>query len=378
MAKKKKNVVVTRVITLKRKKSKVKNRKKRTKKRNVNASMPAEIRQGIKLVSNPCMGPISRTIGSGAITERIRSSITGNGIATSTCGYIAWFPSYHNAGVGASPANLVYWESTSSSATPINTNAAPFGTGTGGVNNSGYSYPDPASTTLGSVFGRAKTMSACLQLEYTGKLSDISGQVAIIKNLPLRALFSNTTSTIIAPIPVDTLFAFAGERERLQVTGHEVIWRPTDTSSIFRTGGGERSNASLATDTVWEVGVVGSSTSTLSAVDAENMYGMCIAWKGIPAVQSCLNINLVKVVDLELYPSGSAIESPVIPPAVNVFNPMQTVTTWLDRFAPQWQSRAVNATVNVAGLLARAYAPQGVSVIRNGLRGNDFRSITDL
>jgi len=83
----------------------------------------------------------------------------------------------------------------------------------------------------------------------------------------------------------------------------------------------------------------------------------------------CLSINFVKVVSLELTPSGSAIESPVVSEPVSFGNPVNTITAWLDKNAPGWQSKAINVTTNVAGTLARAYAPRALSMMSNGIRG---------
>jgi hypothetical protein len=269
------------------------------------------------------------------------------------------------------------FESATSNVVPTNTTANPLGMTS--IPTTGYAYADPAfNPIISSVFSRGKTHSACLQVDYVGQLSAVSGQVALIKNLPLRGLFSNKSTTVLAAPTVDTLFAFAAERERIQITGHEVIWRPTDESSIFRTNGNDRPAGALTPDSAWTNGVGGSTASTLSATDADEMYGICIAWKGIPATVGVLSLNFVKVVSLELAPSGTSIECPVITDLPSTLNPMSTITSWLDKFSPGWQTSAINTTANVTGLLAKAYAPKALQIMSNGLRGRGRLLLNDL
>lgn len=366
-SKRKSNRIIKRVVI---KKKKSRNRKTR------NRTGLSNLHDEMLLVANPCHGPISKTVGSGAITERVRTTVSEPGYATSLNGYAVWFPSYHNGGFTVNSSNLFVFENASASTKPVNTAANPFGLVD--LATTGVSQSDPGyATTNSATFSRGKTHSACIQLDYVGKLSDISGQVAIIKNLPLRGLFSNKSTSTLDPPSVDTLFAFAAERERMQPTGHEVIWRPTDESSIYRTSGNDRVSA-LTPDTAWANGVLASAPSTLSATDADEMYGICIAWRGVPGVVGCLVLNFVKVLSLELAPSGASIESPVIDNTPSFSNPMSTITSWLDKFTPGWQSTAINTTANVSGLLAKAYAPKALSLMTNGLRGRGRLLLNDL
>jgi len=269
----------TRVVqTIKISKKRKRNKRKRL------SSVNASLRDETMLVANPCMGPISRTIGSGAVTERVRSTISGTNSATAVNGYVVWFPTYHNRGNVAASSNILYYESTGTNSVPVNSTANPLGCI--GVSTTGVAVLDPASNVIGGAgaFGRGKTHAACLQLDYVGRLSDVSGQVAIIKNFPLKGMFSNDTSPVLIAPTIDQLFAYASERERLQITGHEVIWRPTDGSSVYRTAGSERpGTGGVSPDTAWTNGVAGTSQSTLSATDSDEMYGICIAWRGVPS-----------------------------------------------------------------------------------------------
>jgi len=343
-------------------------KRKSRRRRNRRQNLPAnDIKNEIMLVANPCHGPISRTIGDGAITERVRATVTLQVTAGNTSGYVVWFTYYNNGGYYTAYYNLAMWENASATNTPTNSTAAPFGSAHA---TAAVAIADPANAVVQSAaFARGKTHSACIQLDYVGQLSAVAGQVAIIKNLPLRSFFSNTTTTTLAPPTVDGLFSYASERQRFQMTGHEVIWRPTDSSSIFRTAGADRPGGALSPDTCWTNGVTGSAVSTSSATDADEMYGIAIAWKGLTATAGNISVNFVKVLSLELAPSGSSIESPVSNSS-SFGTPMATVTSWLDKHAPGWQSKAANMAAGVAGEIANVYAPKTMTVLSNGLRGN--------
>jgi len=157
----------------------------------------------------------------------------------------------------------------------------------------------------------------------------------------------------------------------MQLTGHEVIWRPNDLTSVLRDNGNSHGYTETAADVAWTNGSPTVNASLSSAVNP-NVYGIAIAWKGIPATAQCLQINLVKAINLELAPSGNAIESTFAGSASleEGSEPIDHITSWLDKATPHWQSRAINTAVNVAGSLAKAYTQNiGISRAMSGLRG---------
>jgi hypothetical protein len=337
------------------------------------------------LIANPCHGPLQRVVGLGQIEERIRSTFTGVNTSGDTCGYVVWFPSYHNPGgtTTGNSANLYQWEHSSSSQVPTNTGANPMGVIA--INTTGLSRADPASAILGasSAFTRARTLSACLQVEYIGALQSIAGQVAVIKNLPLRAFYGITASTTtFLPPTVDALFAYAATRERIQATGHEVIWRPSNESAVMRSNGNELHDTQVAaavltlrSDAPYANGITGSIPSAVVAVDPDEIYGIAIAWKGVANTTSSLAINAIKVVDLELAPSGGAIEPEYTAETQSV--PYFTqATRWLDTKFPGWQEKAMNTGAKVAGDYAAAVGPKMLRYVTPGIRGN-YLSLTN-
>lgn len=369
---------VTKVVTTKRDVKSSPNgqtkkgRRKRKRKVNHNRKMmDTVLNNHIRIIADPCHGPIERAIGHGSIIQRVRSTLSQNVSGSATCGYFIWFPDFHNAGeANAAASNTYYWNGANSSIVPTNTVAEPLGQVA--ADTTGFSVPDPASAIVSSeIYSRGQTVSACMQLDYLGALSSISGQVAIIRNVPIKLLAtSNTTVTVVAP-SVDDLFAYASTRERMQPSGHEVVYRPSDDSSILRTAGGTTTYSAFTPDAVMKLGTGGVSDTLLVAGQPNNVYGVAIAWKGIPSVAGNIQVNLIKVISLELAPSGNSIEPTFSGSAKEGPEPIDTITSFLDRKVPNWQSKAINSITNVAGTLARAYSENiGVSSVarRNNLR----------
>lgn len=340
----------------------------------------------LKLVSDPCMGPLVRSVGHvhpGAVTERLRSTFSQGAIANSganlnTSGYIVWFPSYHNEGlstalgsaVAYNPGNAFLFSSSTPLVPPTNTTALPAGlvNGTAAVDLgvSGNFLEDPAFSQLGgtSPFVRATTLSACLQLDYTGSLSTIAGQVCCVQNYSLASFIQNTNAGGAVPSfpSVDQIFSHAAERTRLHPEGAEVIWRPTEDSSIPRTAGVKDQGfqqTDLVLDAAFWIGAVGGDYTRVAATNPSEVNGICLAWRGVPA--NSLSINMVKVVDFELSARNGQIEEirtgvPASEPATTI----DTVVNVLDDAMPGWQSNLRSMAMGAARSGASA-AMGGVS-----------------
>lgn len=322
---------------------------------------PSVVQEHLNLIANPCHGPLVRVIDSGSITQRFRESVSMPANSASTCGYAVWFPSYHNASGATYPANLILWENTSTTQAPANTIANPFGTT---INTSGLALQDPVVPSLAynAAYSKARSLAACIQLEYTGPLQSVAGQVAILQNLPLKAFLPVIAGTgpAFSPVTVDRLFSYAAERKRLQISGHEVIWRPTSETSVMRTDGSEHVNGQIQPDGVWEQGTPAVNASLLTGTDLNECVGIGIVWKGTPASALCLNINFVKVASLELQPATFTIEQTFTSAPGEQESPglVSKMSTWLDSSLPGWQSRAADVVGAGVGLLAKAYAPE--------------------
>lgn len=336
------------------------------------------------LVADPCHGAITSGISSeGAICERSRRVYTSQ--ATATAGYVVWFPSYsssENPATSQQNGNLYLYGTTDPANPPDNTVGVPMGTSSV-VDASGLFLPDPSASFVSatSPFSRTKALSACMQLEWLGKLSDIQGQVCVIKNISLSALDTGSGSPghTYTPMSVDQVFAYGATRERAQVGGHEVVWRPTPTQCVLRTNGTESTGlvgtsvGGLA-DVCFNTGTVGSRVTEERSTLPNETLGILIAWKGFPAGFGLTQITCVKTFELELAPRSGAIES--IPRAMSSSSTdtmISKVTEWLDVQSPGWQSRIMNAGVDKVGSYAMAVAPRILRSLTPGMMGSGRR-----
>lgn len=333
------------------------------------APIPTPFLNYVKLVSDPCNGPVVSAISTaGAITERARVVIPSVNSNT-TCGYVAWFPSYNGSTIptnGQAIANLFFYEGTSTSTRPLNTVANPMGSGLAGA---GSFIADPSASFVSSSspFSRARAISACMQLEFLGKLADMSGQVCVVKNISLSALdiYTGSPGHYYTPMSVDEIFAYGAERERTQAGGHEVVWRPSGPQCIFRTNGTE-SYGALSTSTPGEIADACFVTGTANTLQTQertpmpaDVNGIIIAWKGFQAGVGLTQVTCVKTFELELAPRSGAIET--IPRAVTSMDSYSIIakaTEWLDTQSPGWQSRLMNAGIDVVGSYAMAVGPR--------------------
>lgn len=351
-----------------------------------------------KLVADPCNGPLTSTIGpdpSTPVLVRNRTTRTLDPNPALPDGYAIWFPSFTNRGKYNeiySPSN-VYLHQTGAPATrPINSAITPMGTV--GLTNTGIFLPDPAyyvTSGTSSTFSRSKAMAACIQLEYTGALQSIGGQVAVISNFSLAAFDMNrgAPATWIQPPSVDEVFAYASERHRISLDGHEVVWRPRATTSVLRSNGDAGTgtpdiNMGPKSDTCFWNGsttVVAPATSAMPTTvvppNPSEIYGICIAWRGINTnTTGGMILNFVKVSAMELGNISGMLEPSYIPRPISTTwsDTVDKVCAYLDNVAPGWQRRAIHmaSTTAVSGL-ARVMAPN----VRMGITGRSLRALTN-
>lgn len=359
---------------LKSKKKKKNGTKLRRQKRTPAAAktIPTAVRQYMQLIANPCHGPLVRSVGpGGSLVERVRKTIT---IGTTPCGYICFFPAFHGGKSTAGNTNqsIFLWENALASTQPTNSLAAPLGSGGTG----GTWVEDPATSLISSTsaFSRAKTLSACMQLEYIGAISTMAGQVCIVKNISLSSLNRNVNSvgTEYQMPSVEELFSHAAVRERYSLSGHEVIARPTDAGYTFRDGAESNNtfvtSSTLIPDTVFSSGVAGTNATWPTCSTPDQATAVIIAWRGIPLGATLHSINLVKVVELELSARNNQIEaSPVnettLGTASSYFPSIQSVVDVLDKYTPSWQYRLMNYGAAAVKTIADVYAPSVLAAV---------------
>lgn len=365
----------------------------------------------MQLVRDPCRGPLVRSVGHvhpGAVTERLRTTFSAGttvssiGVASSlnlqSSGYVVWFPSYHNDGTSASqsggtagqttvltPANMFVFSSNTPNAGPSNS-ASTGGAGTAsssvplsGLETTGQFIEDPAFLQLGatSPFVRATTLSACLQLDYLSTYTALAGQVCTVQNYSLASFIQNINDPGAVPMfpSVDQIFAHAAERQRLQPEGVEVIWRPSDSSSIPRVSANSLAGTTqkgMVLDAPFWLGNFAAGANQdytrVCASQPNEVFGICIAWRNLPSGGA--SINAVKVVDLELAARNGQIEElrtgepPKLPSTT-----IDTVVNALDSMSPGWQSSLRKVVTDGAKRVGMTAMNYGMSTLMASVYG---------
>lgn len=345
-----------------------KNKQKRTAKKNIfqvkrksppKPSRPPSTRSPPKrdgnmahLISNPCYGPLEGVATIGGIIERVRNV---NSLQTAANGYIVWFPSYSaNSFVADSFSNCLFYQNSVASTQPINNPLSTGCLGSLATSTTGTFIQDPAFPNLtGGTFSRSRTLAACITAHYTGQLSAVQGEIAYISNVRVSDLVGTNLANPVYP-SVDTLFAYSRTVHRTSMDPMEIVWRPTDLTSKFRS-----TNTSALTDptsfrldcpthpdTFWQCGnnvPLTANLTTISATDTAEAVGIVFLWRGFPASNQ-LTFRLTKVIELELAPSGNAIEQIVVTPAVPV--KIDSAVARLDRSSSLWQTPMLNRAVH--------------------------------
>jgi hypothetical protein len=346
-------------------------------------AIPRSVADVMHVILDPCGGPLVTALATslpGQLVERVRNTysipIDPTAFGDYSNGYIVWFPSYHNdgytdlttlTGLTSFAGNCFVFGNASSSLAPDNTGI------TAVLRTTGAFVEDPANSLLTSTspFSRAQTVSACLQLDYTGSLSNLKGQVAVVQNYSLAEFIRNsgaTSATTPAFPSVDQVFSYASKRERMPLEGTEVIWRPSTASSIMRTNGsfGDGASLTFAGATIPDACLYRQAANPCYpvATDPNSVKGICIAWKGAFSATSGVNLsfNLIKVVSVELAARSSMIES--IPHGValakTAFTP-EDATNWLDANMTGWQSSITDGMKSMSlGKTGNALAAGGM------------------
>lgn len=340
----KKGSAASKGATTKKKKNIFKNKPK--------FSIPAPLGKGglEHLIANPCYGPLERAATIGGIVERVRAV---NGVQTLANGYIIWFPSYHGNDVQNSFANLFLFQNSLTATGPTNTPAA--GIGTGSTAGTGIFITDPAYANLTSgTFSRARSLAACITAQYTGALSAVQGEIAYISNCRVSDIVGNNMANPTYPT-IDQLFAYSRTVMRASVDPMEVVWRPTDATSKFRaTNATAIADTALARDEVqpkpdvfWQKGdptAISQNRTVVACTDPSDAVGIVFMWRGFSNTANTLTFRFTKVVELELAPSGNAIEQMVTTKTVPLT--IDKAVAKLDRSSSLWQTPGLNHAVN--------------------------------
>lgn len=310
------------------------------------------------MVSDPCNCTLTPGIygsSEGILSKTKKSFYDGS---NSTCGFVLWSPNYHNGLIAPNSlaGNLFTWVGTNSALPIENTINNPFGTGArfDPVALTAHTEYDPAfNFTSEGLVQDARNISACIDMTYFGAMYVAEGEMSFINGLPVTALLDTTS-----PITVDRLFQWSNNTHRLGVDTFENVWRPSDDDTFY--------NAKA--DCV-KIGVSGSSTSTLPEnAEAKGPTVFGFAFRGLSSTQeNKLRYSLTKVVEWRAKASSGLAQTTSMSTGISV---MQKVVLALDRAAPKWQHRIMDAAGGVASR-ALEYAFTGsrpYSLARAGMR----------
>lgn len=349
------------LINLKKKKNGNSKKKPKSKVK----SMPKQSLDYMRLIADPCNGPLVRSVGGDlgtGIIERVRKVFSLPTSTTYNNGYVAWFPGFHNAGgYPYRGGNLFVWESTTASAAPTNTVASPLGSGLSSV--TGVFYADPAYAVIAgtSPFSRAKTTSACIQLQTTQAISNIRGAICMVARMSLAAFDQNSgvAASVFQPPSVEQLLTYGMKRERLQIDGHEVIWAPSERDSTLKTDAASQQGSQIAghnePDAAMWMGLIGTKETVVATPDPTNVMGIVMVWSGTAAENSFLQFSCVKTIEAELAPRSNAVEPPPVAKASSspgVYDTVASVVDKMDEVAPGWRTRAVNMAATAGAKIA--------------------------
>nr|ASM94018.1 putative capsid [Barns Ness breadcrumb sponge tombus-like virus 3] len=342
------------------------------KRKAVNKRRPAGnslVRTLVHGVADPCHGPVTPGIYGSVegLSARTKSNLTSVGEETTdTCGICIWVPSFHNDGLGG--FNLMHMVLPSPSTQLVNSLSSPLGVGSF-ESASGASIEDPsAGFVKAGICADARTLSACMRLTYTGKVTESAGQIAWIDNYNINDLLTNLPS-------VNDFFNRATKTERLGLDTYEVLFRPDEATGTdrFRTSG-----PALATwqqnpdysDACFDAGVpTGSGTARKTAASATvstlapKVIGF--AWRGAqPGFVDHLVLEFVKTI--EWRPEITAGLTGVIPRSLPVPS-TQLMVAALDNADPSWSKRIASGASSLANKAKnsawQAFKSEGMPVI---------------
>jgi len=255
------------------------------------------------MVADPCNARVVPGLygSESGMLAKVKSSLVLPTDATATCGYVMWDPDYHelNTGLGAGSGNLFRYSSDLSSTQPSNTVAFPFGAGDAApaFDTTAFTLSDPAAALLaGTTVADARALSACMQLTYTGRLLDASGEICFITNLPAHTLLNGGAGG--NPLSVNEIFTYAPHKARLTPSTQEVVFRPQEHSDTYR----------AETDSlfVYNSGVAATVVAPTAEVLAPIVIGF--AWRGVFA-GNLFSLDITKNIEWRAEPSTGISQS---------------------------------------------------------------------
>lgn len=296
----------------------------------------------MKMIDDPCNSDI--VAGLHGTSEGICQRFVTNfqPASTETSGYLIWFPSMHcgnpngSYSSGNRPVGGVIWNASSTTVNPLNTTAAPYGSGIAGT---AGSFVDPFFTTLASASVQdGRTLAACMRVKPTNSISGIQGTIAYLDNIPHTFLDSLTTGSAAAPPTVNEMLAYSRKIERMGVETYEVKHRPGMADKFY-----------TESDGVFSYNVGSSGTGPTSVGEANAPKGIGFVWTGIAGANTLL-FTMYKICEWRPSPTaGVPLPRPISMPSVS----LNSILAELDRRRGDWQQSGahnpmMNSVINTA------------------------------
>lgn len=312
-----------------------------------------------RMLNDPCKAPlVPGMFGTHeGYLQRLHRVVSLDSLAptTATCGFVLWAPEYHNPGKISSTLSAreavfnMWYGSAPNSSSLVNLNglsiAGEYGT---------QALRDPASD-----FGRsalvasARTLSACMRLNFIGTISNCRGLVARLE-VPYSMVDAylgqgtNTGSTV--GVSVDQLFAMSDDVRRTSLDPIEVKYVPRPDAKFLSGFGGPNDVSGYPT---WPDGardtdqLLDAMSSNGTGTDAAFIPGenarvndpvlIGFAWKS-QGTSSSDDFQLDVYKNLEWKPDASQGIPQVSKITMHTVPPVSAAARALDRAVPEWKT----------------------------------------
>jgi hypothetical protein len=332
-----------------RRKNKQQNKKSKGPARS-RSSAPSNVLQLAQMIADPCTGPLVQPqygASDGGYLAKFSQYHSVSVDATAASGYILWFPDYtgrFNSGANDVCGALYIFAAADSVTGPVNTTAAPLGTGAFPTTTTGAFLSDPARQFVNSdTVQDSRTAAACLKFLYTGRNDALAGRIGYLENVPREALLTGGAGG--STPTVDDLFRYSNTSMRTPLDTVEQKFRPGEGSDLYRTADGVQ-------DHCYSQGIIGTSATTLGAGTPSGVTGgIGFAWDGLTAGSS-ITFDLLKAIEWrpELSSGLVSVKSTVAPQGGNI---VSKSLAYLDRSHPGWERKAFSAATSVASSVAK-------------------------
>lgn len=313
-------------------------RRNRRRNRKINSSKYAD------MISDPCGCELLP--GLNGTDEGLLSRLKTTFAATVDNGYVLWCPAYAPE-EKSDHMNAVIFTSADSVTAPLNTVAAPFGSGVSTASPEGRAMSvGAADFMVTSTPADMRVLSACIRMRYNGKMTDVQGEVAYLENI--------ATTTLLDGLPtVDQLFNIATRTTRMGLETNEVVYRPhEELAGIFK-------NEVAAPMTV---GTPAVSSTVISNEGLRFSPTLCgFAFRSLGTV----SITLEFIQNIEWRPEVNTGFVSSVPRTISSKSHINTAVAWLDKHAPGWSTTFGSLMRKGANKVASSVYAYGANMINS-------------